>query len=69
MQKEISFEAIMSKLSYDFPNKFAVIRAVAGSLKKNQDDAAAVDDKIALIDEAVNQAIELLSTARAEVGK
>lgn len=60
MNKTNDIGHIFSKLSHDLRNDFAIIRAVAGNIKKKFPPSEIIDEKIETINESLNQAIKRL---------
>lgn len=53
---------IFSKLSHDLKNDFVVIRALAGSIKKQSPQSEIIDKKIEAINNTLNTATKRLET-------
>lgn len=60
MNKTTNATDIFLKLSHDLKNDFTIIRAVAGSIKKKFPPSEIIDEKVAMINQAVNQAMQRL---------
>lgn len=56
---------IFSKLSHDLKNDFVIIRAAAGSIKKQSSQSAIIDQKIETINNTLNTANHRLEMAYA----
>lgn len=60
-----NFTEAFSKLSHDLKNDFVIIRALAGSIKKQFQKSEIVDKKIESINDTLNTAAQRLESARA----
>jgi len=58
--RKINATEIIAKLSHDLRNDFAVIRAVAGVIKRKSPPSEMIDEKIETINEKVTQAMTRL---------
>lgn len=65
MDKTTNATDIFLQLSHGLRNDFTVIRAVAGSIKKKSPPSEIIDEKVAMINQAVNQAMQRLEMAYA----
>lgn len=64
MSELTSTMEIFSKLSHDLKNDFVVIRALAGSIKKQSPQPDVIDKKIEDINNVLNIASQRLDTVR-----
>lgn len=64
MNKSIKTTDIFSKFSHDLKNDFVIIRALAGSIKKQSPQSEIIDKKIDDINNTLNTAAQRLETVR-----
>ena len=65
MNELMKFTDIFSKLSHDLKNDFVIIRAAAGSIKKQFPQSDIIDKKIETINNTLNIAVQHLEIAYA----
>lgn len=59
-----AIDDLFAKLAHDLKNDFIIIRAAAGSIKKNSDMPEIIDKKVELINHTLNQAIDKLEKTK-----
>lgn len=64
MNKEINVTNIISTLSHELKNDFILIRAAAGSIKRNLEQPEVIKNKIETINNTLDQAIKHLEATQ-----